>query len=114
MQKTYQTILNLREQDLYAKGGFYDLMYANPHLQRQYAFIRHKGKKFALIIVNFSDKEETISLNLPHHFFEFTGIKEKAEVTLSNILTNKKVKISLNSNEPLTITLPANFGVILS
>jgi len=114
LQKTYQRVLNLREQDLYANGGFYDLMYANPHLQRQYAFIRHKGKKFALVIANFSDKEETISLNLPYHFFEYSGVKEKTEVQLSNILTNKKVRTPFDSNEPLTLTLPANFGIILS
>ena len=114
LQKTYQSILNLREQDLYANGGFYDLMYANPHLRRQYAFIRHKGKKMALIVVNFSDQEETISLNLPHHFFEFTGIKEKAKQSLYNVLNGNNVSIPFNSSMPIELTLPANFGIILS
>ena len=114
LRKSYQTVLNLREQALYREGGFYDLMYANPHLSRQYAFIRHKGKKMALIIANFSDKEETISLTLPHHFFDFTGIKEKDNATLTNVLCGDKVKVSFNSSEPLTVTLPANLGIILS
>ena len=114
LRKIYHSILNLREQELYKEGGFYDLMYANPHLQRQYAFIRHKGKKLALIIANFSDQDETISLTLPHHFFEFAGIKEKEQATLTNVLSGDKVKVSFNSSEPLTITLPANFGIILS
>ena len=109
-----ENILQLREQKLCREGGFYDLMYANPHMQRQYAFIRHNGKKFALIIANFSDQEETISLNLPHHFFEFTSIKEKEKLTLSNILSGNKVSVSFKSSEPLIVTLPANFGIILS
>lgn len=113
LRETYQTILNLREQGLYADGGFYDLMYANPHLQRQYAFIRHKGKKFALIIANFSDKEETIYLNIPKHFFEFAGVKEKEKVSMCNALVNNKLTISFNSQTPIELTLPANFGIIL-
>ncbi|MBQ6190955.1 MAG: alpha-amylase family protein [Bacteroidaceae bacterium] len=114
LQKTYRSILQLREQALYLDGGFYDLMYANPHLQRQYAFIRHKGKKMALIVANFSDKEETISLTLPQHFFDFTGIKEKAKTTMHNQLSDSKVNIPFNSSEPLVVTLPANLGIILS
>ena len=114
LQKTYQNILQLREQKLFQEGGFYDLMYANPHLSRQYAFIRHSGKKFALIIANFSDKEETIYLNIPKHFFEFTGIKEKAKVVLTNALSRRKTISSFVAEEPFTITLPANFGVVLA
>ena len=113
LRKTYQHILQLREQAEWRDGGFYDLMYANPHLHRQYAFVRYSRKKFALIIANFSDKEETISLNLPKHFFEFTGIKEKAKAILTDALSAKKITTTFTSREPLVVTLPANFGVIL-
>ena len=113
LQNTYRSILKLREQTLCMKGGFYDLMYANPHLSRQYAFVRHRGKEMALIIANFSDREEVILLNLPGHFFEFTGIKAKSKMTLTNILDNKKISVPFNFSEPLTITLPANYGVVL-
>ena len=113
LQKTYQKILQLREQALYLEGGFYDLMYANPHLSRQYAFVRHKGKKMALIIANFSDQEETICLNVPKHFFEFAGFKEKEKTSMSNMLSGNNLRISFNSSEPVLLTLPANFGIIL-
>ena len=114
LQKTYQKILQLREQALYLEGGFYDLMYANPHLSRQYAFVRHKGKKMALIIANFSDQEETICLNVPKHFFEFAGFKEKEKTSMVNILSDNKLSLPFNSSESLVVTLPANFGIILS
>ena len=113
LQKTYQSILQLREQEPYASEGFYDLMYVNRHLHRQYAFIRHSGKKFSLIVANFSNKEETVTLNIPKHFFDFTGIKEKGNKTFTNALSGKKIKSSFCSIEPLVLTLPANFGVIL-
>ena len=113
LQQTYQSILQLREQEPYTSEGFYDLMYVNRHLHRQYAFVRHSGKKFSLIIANFSNQEETVSINIPKHFFEFTGIKEKENKTFSNVLNGKKIKSSFRSTEPLVLTLPANFGVIL-
>ena len=113
LRQTYQRILLLREQAIWREGGFYDLMYANPHLHRQYAFVRYSGKKFALIIANFSSSEETVSLNLPKHFFEHTGIIEKEKMVLTNALDKKKMTTSFTSEEPLTITLPANFGVVL-
>jgi len=113
LQKTYQTILQLREQTKWAKGSFYDLMYVNPHLERQFAFVRHSGKEFALIIANFSAEEETVSLHLPRHFFEFSGIKEKAKLALTDALSGKKITIPFNSKEPLVVTLPARFGIIL-
>ena len=113
LQKSYQSILLLREQPLYLEGGFYDLMYANPHLSRQYAFIRYKGKKLALVVANFSEQDETISLNIPKHFFEFIGVKEKSKTSMTNALNGNKVRITFNSNEPTVLTLPANFGIIL-
>ncbi|MBO7137614.1 MAG: alpha-amylase family protein [Bacteroidaceae bacterium] len=113
LRQTYQRILLLREQAIWREGGFYDLMYANPHLQRQYAFVCYSEKKFALIIANFSSSEETVSLNLPKHLFEHTGITEKEKMVLTNALDKKKITTSFTSEEPLTITLPANFGVVL-
>ena len=113
LREQYQKILQLREQAIWAQGGFFDLMYANPHLHRQYAFVRHSGKKYALVIANFSSQEETISLNLPKHFFEYTGIKEKTKLTLVNALNGKKITRPFTSEEPLIVTLPANSGVVL-
>ena len=113
LRQAYQGILLLREQAEWCEGGFYDLMYANAHLHRQYAFVRYSGKKVALIIANFSSSEETVSLNLPKHLFEHTGIIEKEKMVLTNALDKKKFTISFTSEEPLTITLTANSGVVL-
>ena len=113
LQKTYQSILLLREQALFAEGSFYDLMYANPHLQRQYAFIRHSGKKFALVVANFSDQEDTIRLSIPKHFFDITGIKEKSKQSMTNVLIGNKISIPIKSSESISLKLPAHFGIVL-
>ena len=121
LRNKYQSILQLREQAEWQEGGFYDLMYVNPHLHRQYAFVRHSklplkgatGGSIAIIIANFSGTEETISLNLPGHFFEHTGIKEQTRTQLTDILSGKKLKTPLKHDAPLTVTLPAHSGVIL-
>ncbi|MCH5169220.1 MAG: alpha-amylase family protein [Prevotellaceae bacterium] len=114
LRTCYQQILRLRERDVFANGAFFDLMYANQHLHRQYAFIRHTKKKFAIVIANFSDTEESITLNFPEHFFTFSRIKEKEEITLTNLLDRKKITVPFSATKPLMITLPARLGVVLS
>jgi len=113
LRKQYKKILHLREQANWAQGGFYDLMYVNKSLYRQYAFFRFSGKDFALVVANFSNSEETISLNIPRHFFEHTGLNEKSKTVLVDALSGKKLKTQLTHNDPLTVTLPANSGVVL-
>ena len=114
LRDCYRRILALRtEQAVFASGGFFDLMYANRHLHRQYAFIRHKGKEFALVVSNFSGQEETVSLNLPEHFFAFTGIKERKQLTLINALDGRKITTTFCSADPVTLTLPAHLGAVL-
>ena len=71
------------------------------------------GKKPAIVIANFSDQEETISLWVPKHFFEFAGIREKSKVTLTDMLSGTKTTQPFTSEAPLTISLPVNLGIIL-
>lgn len=113
LRERYQRILHLREHEDWAKGGFFDLMYANPHLHRQYAFVRHFRQSFALVLVNFSDTEETITLNFPRHLFENTPVKEMDNITFVNALTDRRMTLSITSAEPLTLTLPSNYGIVL-
>ena len=113
LRQKYKKILHLREQSKWAQGGFYDLMYVNKSLYRQYAFFRFQEKDFALVVANFSNSEETISLNIPRDFFEHSGINEKSKMVLVDALSGKKFKTQFTHNDPLTITLPASSGVIL-
>ena len=110
----YEQVLNLREQADWAGDGFFDLMYVNPHLQRQYAFIRYNRHRFAIIIANFSDDSEIIRLNIPKHFFEFTGIRETSRRKFADVLNGLILRQPFNSEEPLELTLPCYSGVVLN
>ena len=113
LREVYCRILALRQQEPCCGDGFYDLMYVNPHLHRQYAFVRHSGGKFALIVSNFSASDEDISLSLPRHFFEHTGIRERARRRLTDALNGRKLSLGITSAQPLRISLPALSGVVL-
>ena len=121
LRSTYQCILKLREEQEWARGGFYDLMYVNPHLHRCYAFLRYspiaqdgQERPFALVIANFSETEETITLNLPYHLFELTGLKERAEVILADMLSGGWYTLPFTSAEAMLVTIPAHSGLVLS
>ena len=121
LRSTYQRILQLREEQEWARGGFYDLMYVNPHLHRCYAFLRYspiaqdgQERPFALVIANFSETEETITLNLPYHLFELTGLKERAEVILVDMLSGGWYTLPFTSAEAMLVTIPAHSGLVLS
>ncbi len=121
LRSTYQCILKLREEQEWARGGFYDLMYVNPHLHRCYAFLRYspvakdgQEQSFALVIANFSETEETITLNLPYHLFELTGLKERAEVILVDMLSGGWYTLPFTSAEAMLVTIPAHSGLVLS
>jgi glycosidase len=113
LRRKYQHVLMLREQAKWRDGGFYDLMYVNRSLNRQYAFVRHQGNSFAIVIANFSRREEEITLNVPGHFFEHTGIKEQKRLELEDVLSGEKLKCDFMHNEPLKVKVPASWGVIL-
>ena len=52
----YRTLLTLcHTERALSNGRFFDLMYANGHLQRQYAFVRADGHEVLLCLANFSD-----------------------------------------------------------
>ena len=109
----YRKVLNLRRQDIFDRGGFFDLMYVNRHLHRQYVFARHIDGKCAIVVANFSAVEETVAINMPEHFFEHTGIKEKKKLSFVNALDGKKITVSLSSAKPIELTLPASCGAVL-
>lgn len=77
LRKLYARVLTLaNEEASISRGNFYDLMYVNyqnpglnPHYQ--YAYLRYEqGSDLILILLNFSDNNEKISINIPAHALE--------------------------------------------
>ncbi|MBQ2363640.1 MAG: alpha amylase C-terminal domain-containing protein, partial [Bacteroidaceae bacterium] len=46
-------------------GLFWDLMYVNGHLDRQYAFLRSDKSKTYLVVANFSGESITTDIRIP-------------------------------------------------
>ncbi len=110
----YQKVLKLKEEEqVFTEGSFYDLMYVNPELYRQYAFVRHHQGETALIVVNFAETDEELELNLPHHLFEYLQLESVEDICTTDLLTDKQHKIDFSSAKPVRISVPAWGGVVL-
>jgi len=114
----YKRVLNLciHEKAL-SNGVFFDLMYANyenPNFdsEKMFAFIRKTGKEFILIVANFSTEPKRASVTIPLHAFDYLEIPNGNFWTATELLTNKKMHLSLSSNEPLSFDVSANSGVL--
>lgn len=81
LRKWYSDLLTLREQKrVFKEGAFFDLMYANGHLQRQYAFLRGENRVTQLIVANFEDADRTITVHIPDHARSFLNLRCKDEI----------------------------------
>ena len=94
-------------------GDSFDLMYANGHLQRQYAFLRKAGKEVLLVIANFADNTTMVSVNIPAHAFDYLNIKEKNAIAV-NLMDASKLHITLKRDAAVSAEVPANGAVVLS
>ncbi len=109
----YRKVMTLAQTEkAVTQGEMFDLMYANGHLQRQYAFIRKHGTEALLVIANFADQATTISVNIPAHAFDYLGLSEKnAQVT--DLLTDAKYRLHLKRDEAVVVEVPENGAVVL-
>ena len=105
-QKTLQ--LATKEKAV-AEGLTFDLMYVNPHLQRQYAFLRKADNELLLVVVNFEDQEAVIDVNIPAHAFDYMDMKEK-NVIANDLLTKEKLAVRLKKDGSVRMSVPANGG----
>ena len=109
-----QKVLNAKnDETALSEGDFYDLMYVNGHLQRQYAFLRHKGKDVCLVVANFADHYYRASVNLPEHVFEFLGLEKSDSLCATDLITGKEVDIAWTPEKPVEVDLKAYNGIIL-
>lgn len=119
LKSFYAGILNMcRKEKAIYKGDFYDLMYVNNNsdlfnADKAYAFIRRYKNELLLIIANFEDTDRHMSVNLPHHLFEFMGIDEQEEVIATNLLDGNKECIAFNSKQSVLTDVPAYGGKVL-
>ena len=111
---TYCKVMNLaKSQKAVTDGLMFDLMYANGHLQRQFAFIRKAGTEALLVVVNFDDAPAAIDVNLPAHAFDYLGLKEKT-ATATDLLKAQKEKLALKRDNVVRLELEPLGAKVLS
>lgn len=111
----YKRVLTLREtMPALRSGRFYDLMYANPHLHRQYAFVRSLGHEVVVVIANFDDQEAQVTLSLPRELFDFLGMKGQANARAQELLSGDTTQVDFMATTPLQAKVPGWNGVAFS
>ena len=120
LQSFYSRLLNLCNSDnALSSGQFYGLQYANPHSEQYdshhiYSYLRGIGSELALIATNFSESEKECCISIPEEAFAFYGITcNNTACNAVELLTGKKMKLPLNHNDKIEVTIPANSGVII-
>ena len=100
-----------RKEKSVADGLFFDLMYVNGHLQRQYAFLRRVDKDLLLVVVNFEDHEAEVDVCLPAHAFDFLQLKETT-VMATDLLTKEKESMKLQKDASVHMKIAARSGSV--
>ena len=107
-----KTLLIARKEKAVSQGAFFDLMYVNGHLQRQYAFLRKAGAEVLLVVANFDAVPVTVTVNIPAHAFDYLNMKEKNAVA-TDLLTEQKVRLSLKRDAGVPLVLEAFDAIVL-
>ena len=104
-----KTLLLARQEKAVTDGVFFDLMYVNGHLERQYAFLRYAAGELLLVVVNFEDRDVVTDVNIPAHAFEYLDIKEKMVIS-TDLLSREKLAMSLRKDGSVRMEIKARSG----
>ena len=104
-----KTLLIARKEKAVSDGTFFDLMYVNGHLQRQYAFLRKADNDLLLVVVNFADQDVDVDVNLPAHAFDYLKLKACTAMA-TDLLTKEKQSMLLHPDGNVRMNIPARSG----
>ena len=114
LQAYYANVLNIcNSSSAIREGEFYDLMYVNAQLQRQYAFVRHSKEETLLIVANFSSKDAEVVVNVPSHLFEYYNLEENENCKWNDLLTGKETTTTFCATQPVKLLVPGHGGCVL-
>ncbi|MBR1804565.1 MAG: alpha-amylase [Muribaculaceae bacterium] len=109
----YKRVLNLcNTEPAIARGAMFDLMYVNPHLSRQYAFLRHCDGDVLLIVANFSDRSASVPVNIPDHALQVMQL-QSGTYQATDLLHTGSQSLNISAQNPVQILVAAQDAVIL-
>ena len=107
----HEKVMQIARKEKAVDGDTYDLMYVNPasesfNPEKHFAFLRKKDDEMLLVVCNFNDKKDSISVNIPKHAFEWFDIPEK-KYEAKDLLTDEKKQLTLKADSGVKMTVPA-------
>ncbi len=119
LRELYSKVLNLcNKNEALREGKFFDLMYVNldnpkfdPH--SCFCFMRYTVKEKLLIVVNFSDEEKNLEINIPEHAFEMADLLE-GTIKENDLLWNKNYILKISRSKPLSVSVKGRDALIIS
>lgn len=114
----YSKVLHLcNDRSAIREGGFFDLMYVNlrhegfnPH--RHFAFLRYSGDDILLIVANFDNDPQDISVIIPDHAFEVVGIPE-IDTIVEDLLWHQPVAVNVRKGEPVRVKVAGMSAAVI-
>jgi glycosidase len=114
LKEAYDKVMNVAvTEKVVAEGVCFDLMYVNDQYQRQYAFLRKAGSETLLVVANFDDLPATMDVTIPAHAFDYLKLKERKNVTMTDLLTGKEIKRQLHRDCYVSVDLEPLGAVVL-
>ena len=104
-----RTLSIARKEKAVSDGVFFDLMYVNPQLYRQYAFLRRMDNDLLLVVTNFVDQEVEVDVRIPAHAFDYLKMKEST-VTATDLLTREKQSMILHKDGAVRMKIGGSGG----
>jgi len=109
----HKRVMQIARKEKAVKAGvFFDLMYVNPQMERQYAFLRKAGKDLLLVAVNFDDYAVAVDVKIPAHAFDYLEIEE-GTYPVTDLLTKEKEDTVLKRDACIRLTMDARGAYVL-
>jgi hypothetical protein len=111
IRKIYRKLMSISTlEKAVSEGKNYDIQYVNPESdyynpKLHYSFLRSFQNEIILIVVNFSNVDSLIKINIPKHAFEYFGIDRAITTTGFDLIDEVKVE------EPLSTEIPYSLSV---
>ena len=114
LKKVYDRILAIAvSEKAVREGEMFDLMYANPQLQRQYVFLRKAGREVLLVVANFDAQAVEVPVTIPQHAFDFLKLRQRMAVEAQDLVTGSRLSLTLKADNPISLTVAAYSALIL-
>lgn len=115
LREFYARLLGLRESlPVLRSGRFYDLMYVNSHLHRQYVFTRSLEREVVLVVANFDESDADVCVNLPQEFFQYIKLEGQTDLLATDLLSGEKTQVDFTFTAPLRVKVRGLNGLMLS